>query len=193
MRIGITGGIACGKSTICKKLEERGLFVFNSDVEAKEIANTHDNVKANIIKAFGSESYIDGIYNPSFVRSLILEDKSKLVELNKCFGDLVMQKYLDMTNDLYLSFFESAIIFEHHLEKNFDVIVGVTCSESEVIRRLVIRTYGMTDVKKLIDLQENNAKKMSKCDITIDTTHYKPIDIDLLLKNILNHSKTKTK
>ena len=94
MRIAITGGIGSGKTTICKYFENKGYFVFYSDVEAKLLANTNVEIKKQIIKLFGKESYINDTYNLEYIRSIVFNDTLKLQELNKCFMVLLFKNLL---------------------------------------------------------------------------------------------------
>jgi dephospho-CoA kinase len=71
MRIAITGGICSGKSSICKIIKDSGYFVFNSDDEAKILANTNLKIKEQIITLFGTDSYVNDIYNTSYVRNIV--------------------------------------------------------------------------------------------------------------------------
>lgn len=172
MLIGITGGIASGKTTICKILEENGYSVFYSDIEAKKIANINKELKSNIIELFGSNSYINGVYNSAYIRNIVFNDGAKLDELNKCFGNYVINTFLIQSKSNNISIFESALIFEHNLEGYFDLIVGVSCDESVVYERIKNRNgFGEVDIKNIISKQLSQKYKNEMCDINIDTTN----------------------
>ena len=136
MRIAITGGIGSGKTTVCKYFENKGYFVFYSDIEAKLLANTNIGIKEKIINIFGNESYIKDIYNLEYIRSIVFNDTLKLQELNKCFDGVVIQEFINKSSNHKISFFESALIFEHNLQDNFDLTIGVYCNESKIFERL---------------------------------------------------------
>ena len=136
MRIAITGGICSGKSSICKIIKDSGYFVFNSDDEAKILANTNLKIKEKVISLFGTDSYVNGNYNTSYIRNIVFNDKHKLEELNKCFQGLILNEYDNKSLNYEISFFESALIFEHNLQDKFNVIIGVYCNEVETIKRL---------------------------------------------------------
>lgn len=185
MKIAITGGICSGKSSICKIIKDSGYFVFNSDDEAKILANTNLKIKEQIINLFGNDSYIDDIYNTSYIRNIVFNDKHKLEELNKCFQGVVLKEYVNKSLNYEISFFESALIFEHDLQDEFDVIIGIYCNETEVIKRLKQRNrFNDDEIHKIINNQLNTKEKMNKCNIVINTTN--GIDyakLDLILNN----------
>ena len=171
MKICITGGIATGKSTICKYFESKGYFVFYSDIEAKYFVNNNNVIKQQIIKIFGEESYIDNEYNVDYIRDIVFKNKSKLKLLDNLFKKVVIEKYKKQSLVHSISFFETALVFEHNLQSNFDLIIGVYCKKKEIIKRLKKRNnFNESQVNKIINNQLNNKEKMKKCNIIIDTT-----------------------
>lgn len=183
MRIAITGGIGSGKTTVCKHFENKGHFVFYSDVEAKLLANINIGIKEQITNLFGKESYINDTYNLEYIRSVVFNDTLKLKELNKCFDGVVIEEFINKSSNHKISFFESALIFEHDLQNNFDLIIGVYCNESKIFERLKQRNgFNEEQVSKIINNQLNSKEKMNKCNIVINTTNgvdYAKLDLIL--------------
>ena len=172
MRIAITGGIGSGKTTVCKYFQNKGHFVFYSDVEAKLLANTNVGIKEQIIKLFGKESYINDTYNLEYIRSIVFNNTLKLQELNKCFDGVVIQEFINKSSNHKISFFESALIFEHNLQYNFDLTIGVYCNEAKIFERLKQRNgFDEKQVSKIINNQLNSKEKMNNCNIVINTTN----------------------
>ena len=183
MKICVTGGIATGKSTICKYFEDKGYFVFYSDIEAKHLANNNNVIKQQIIKIFGEKSYINNEYNVDYIRDIVFKNKSKLKLLDNLFKKVVTEKYKKQSLVYSISFFETALVFEHNLQSSFDLIIGVYCEKNEVIKRLKKRNnFNESQINKIIDAQLNNKEKMKKCSIIIDTTNginYKKLNLIL--------------
>lgn len=183
MKIAITGGIGSGKTTVCKYIENKGHFVFYSDVEAKLLANTNIGIKEQITNLFGKESYINDTYNLEYIRNIVFNDTLKLNELNKCFGGVVIQEFINQSLNHKISFFESALIFEHNLQNNFDLIVGIYCNELQTFKRLKQRNgFDEEQISKIINNQLNSKEKMNKCNIVINTTNgvdYAKLDLIL--------------
>lgn len=172
MKIGITGGIGSGKTTICKYFENKGFFVYYSDIEAKKLANNNVVIKENIMKLFGDDSYIDGIYNTKHIRDLVFNDRIKLMELNRCFENIVIEDFIKQSLKHRVSFFESALIFEHKLHQNFDVVIGVYCDEMKVMKRIKERDgFNEKDIINILSNQLEVKNKMERCDVIFNTTN----------------------
>ena len=83
LKIGITGGIGSGKTTVCRLLERFGVPVYYADDRAKWLMLHQENVKKALIAAFGEETYTAaGDLNRPYLASLVFKDKKKLEELN---------------------------------------------------------------------------------------------------------------
>ena len=80
--IGLTGGIGSGKTSVAKLLEEKGFPVYYSDDEAKNIVNKDRELKDQIIKLLGNESYINDVYNRKYVAEKVFNDSGLLEQLN---------------------------------------------------------------------------------------------------------------
>lgn len=142
-KIGITGNIGCGKSWICALFEARGIPVFYSDYEAKQLYY-HDEIKAIMEARFGEEIYLsDGTLDKKQLSYLIFNDIDArlFVEhtlypaLNRYFEDWAEQQ------DAPYVLYESAIIFEKHIERLFDAVIMVSASDETRLRRVVARDH----------------------------------------------------
>src|SRR5688572_130165 len=82
LKIGLTGGLGSGKSTIAKIFEVLGIPVYYADAEAKRIMGKDPQLKAEIIKHFGQEAYADNQLNRTYISSIVFDNKDKLALLN---------------------------------------------------------------------------------------------------------------
>src|SRR6476469_9011098 len=78
LRIGLTGGIGSGKTTVAKIFELLGIPVYYADDEAKRIMNQDEGLKKQIQKHFGEEAYTNGLLNLDYLASKVFNDKNKL-------------------------------------------------------------------------------------------------------------------
>ena len=170
MKIGITGGIGSGKTTVCKYIESLGYQVFYSDLEAIKLANTNSELIKLITDEFGTESYINGEYNRKFIVSIVFESKKALEKLNQIFKPFIDSEFKEYCNGKDFVIYESALIFEHNQQSLFDVIICVVCPINEVIRRLERRNgFDLIQINKRISAQLDPSVKMSKSHYIIDT------------------------
>ena len=70
-KVGITGGIGSGKSTVCNMLAERGVAVYIADSEAKRLMSSDETLCRDIVGLFGEEAYLDGTLNREFLASRV--------------------------------------------------------------------------------------------------------------------------
>ena len=75
IRVGITGGIGSGKSTVCKIFKLLGIPVFEADIVAKNLQNTHPKIKHGLIHLFGEGIYTeDGVVDRKKLGSIIFKN-----------------------------------------------------------------------------------------------------------------------
>ena len=173
MKVAVTGGICTGKSTVCKMLsDEFGLPVFYSDIHAKIIADTDDDVRQEVIKLLGEESYKDGKYDTRYVADIVFNDKVKLSKLNDIFIPRVIEKYERFASRHELSFFESAIIFENNLQGKFDSVICTYCDPATIIDRLRTRNgFNDDQIESRLKSQISPELKAYLSNFVIDTVN----------------------
>lgn len=177
LKVAITGGIASGKSTVCLHLEDLGYKVFYSDLEAKILVATNEDLRKSIKESFGSFSFNeDGSYNSSYIANKIFNDRTSLDLINNLFKPYIeeaFERFCDRNKEETLVFFEGATIFESNLYKIFDKIICCKCSRMEVIKRLKIRNNytkaqidsrvaSQTPLKSMEELSHINLRTSSK-------------------------------
>ena len=82
LKIGLTGGIGSGKSTVAKIFETLGIPVYYADIEARRLMNTDQLLRSQIIRHFGEEAYADNELNRAHISASVFNDSDKLNLLN---------------------------------------------------------------------------------------------------------------
>ena len=167
IKVGLTGGIGSGKTTVANFFSELGIPVYNADLEAKKIMNSSALVKKKLIKAFGKEAYIKGKLNSTFLASIVFKDKSKLDIINNIIHPEVGKDFLSWVKKQEAPYVieESAILFENDLIGHFDYIITVTAPVEVRINRIIkrdqsskeeilLRMSSQWDDKKKIELSD---------------------------------------
>lgn len=127
MRVGITGGIGSGKSTVCRLFAERGIAVYDSDTEAKRLMRDDASLRARIAERFGPETYRDGELDRAYLAGAVFGHPEALADLNALVHPAVIADFeawaKRQTGDYVV--LESAILFEAGLERHVDRTVAV--------------------------------------------------------------------
>src|SRR5687767_15300088 len=82
LKIGLTGGIGSGKSTVAKLFEVFGVPVYYADLAAKRLLNEDEGLIASVRKLFGENAYVEGKINRQYLAALVFNDALKLAQLN---------------------------------------------------------------------------------------------------------------
>lgn len=141
LKIGITGGIGSGKSTVAKIIEVLGFPVYYSDHEAKMLMNSSDEIREELNNHFGIDFYSEGQLNRKLLADKIFQNKEELNFVNQLVHPLVRQDFY-LWSERQLSkivFQESALLFETGNEKNFSATILVTASDELRIQRVMKR------------------------------------------------------
>lgn len=141
LKIGITGGIGSGKSTVAKIIEVLGFPVYYSDHEAKMLMNSSDEIREELNNHFGIDFYSKGQLNRKLLADKIFQNKEELNFVNQLVHPLVRQDFYlwSERQSSKIVFQESALLFETGNEKNFSATILVTASDELRIQRVMKR------------------------------------------------------
>ena len=170
LRIGLTGGIGSGKSTVARLFEVLGVPVYNADDEAKRLMIEDANLRDHIVSAFGPEAYTDGVLNRKYLSAQVFNNREKLNQLNSLVHPATLRdadEWMKRQKAPYV-IKEAALIFESGSQKMLDYVVGVKAPLALRIERTMRRdNITAIQVEARINLQMNEEKKLSLCDYII--------------------------
>ncbi len=170
LKVGLTGGIGSGKSTVAAIFEVLGVPIYYADLSAKRLMNEDQSIITSIISAFGKDSYIKGRLNKDYISEIIFNNKEKLQLMNSIIHPATIaaaHKWMSKQSSPYV-IKEAALIFESHSEKELDYVIGVKASEENRISRVMKRDHiSKQEVRSRINGQMNEEEKMNKCDFII--------------------------
>jgi dephospho-CoA kinase len=152
LRVGLTGGIGCGKSTVSAMMRELGCVIIDADKIARDLAEPGQPALQEILAAFGSAVLApDGRMDRSKVAHLVFHDASKLATLNRILHPRVMAEQerllaeIAQTDPKAVAVVEAALLVEAGIYKSLDRLVVVWCTPQQQIERLASpRGRGMT-------------------------------------------------
>ncbi|MFT4093534.1 MAG: dephospho-CoA kinase [Niabella sp.] len=173
LKIGLTGGIGSGKTTIAKIFSTLGIPVYDADSAAKNLIQTSETIRKAILETFGSEVYKNGQLDRNFLSSVVFNNEEKLQQLNAIVHPVTIADSIGWFNRQKAPYAikEAALIFESGSEKYLDYVIGVRTPEALRIERILQRG-GITRVKikKRMAQQMNDDEKMDRCDFVIDNS-----------------------
>lgn len=178
LKIGLTGGIGSGKSTVAKIFEVLGIPIYFADDAAKRLMNEDKELKKAIIREFGNESYKDGLLDRSFLASRVFNDKEKLASLNALTHPATLrdaERWMTAQKTPY-AIKEAALIFESGSNKQLDYVIGVQSPEDLRVNRTMARdSISREEVQRRIANQMNETEKMKRCHFIIYNDEEQPI------------------
>lgn len=174
LRVGITGGIGSGKSTVCQIISAMGYPVYNADIEARKLTNSHPSIINGLTSLFGSDIYVNGELNRKRVGQLVFADKTLLQQLNSVIHPVVaahFENWVKANQNHRLVFKEAAILFESGAYKQVDKTVVVFAPDELRIKRVCLRDGIFEDeVQSRMANQMPQKHLVSKADYVINNT-----------------------
>lgn len=170
LKIGLTGGIGSGKSTVAKIFEVLGVPVYYADDAAKELMNTDPQLIEAIKKIFGADAYQAEKLNRSYLASIVFADEKKLETLNALIHPATINAsnaWMEKQSAPYI-IKEAALLFESDAYKYLDAVIGVSSPLPQRIKRVMERDNTSEDeILKRINRQMNEEEKLKRCQFII--------------------------
>lgn len=173
IKLGITGGIGSGKSTVCKVFRALGVPVFEADVEAKKLMNENEQVKQQLMKRYGGNLYVSSGLNRGLLAEIIFNNKSEIEFVNSIVHPSVQNKFntwYAQQNSPYV-IEEAAILFESGGYVKMDATILVTAPIDERIQRVMQRDNTTREqVMNRINNQWSDEKKIKLATYVINNS-----------------------
>ena len=137
-RLGITGKIGSGKSTLSGQARTHGIRVLEADVIAKEVMSSNVQVRSKIESVFGAEAFSDGKLNRSYLASKIFTDDSLRIQLEEIVHPVTLEVFETEFRNAKpgeIIALESAIFFQTGLDEIFDAVILIDAKDDDVISR----------------------------------------------------------
>ncbi len=175
--VGLTGGIATGKSTVMQLFREMGFLTVDTDTLANEATRAGQKAFDKIVNLFGKEILDkNGELDKKKLRDLILKDEDAKKQLEAIVHPHVFRKLDRLLTRLGKSGIDTVIVevpllFEAGWEKLFDIVILVTADREIQLNRLLSRTPEAKKVaSKWIEVQSSTDEKVAASDIVIDNS-----------------------
>ena len=181
LRVGLTGGVACGKSTVAKMFADLGANIIDADTIAHELYRPGQEVLHELVNHFGPEILKpDGELDRAKLATLVF-DGGRVEELNKIVHPAVIRRQEQWMRSLgerdpsAVAIVEAALILEAGVKDHFDRIMVVTCKPGQKISRFAQRTgvnddSARTEVERRTKAQMPDEEKARRADFVIDNS-----------------------
>ena len=172
VKVGLTGGIGSGKTTVSNFLLEYGIPVYNSDSQGKKLMNTNLELINNIVNIFGESVYNNGILNTNLLSSIVFSDPEKIKQLNNLVHPKVAEdfnQWVGKNNNQPILVKEAAILIESGAYLDMDKIILVISKKSNRINRVSKRDNSdLESIEKRINFQLTDDEKIKYADYIIE-------------------------
>ena len=172
VKVGLTGGIGSGKTTVSNFLLDYGIPVYNSDTQGKTLMNTNLELKNDIVSIFGESVYENGILNTNLLSSIVFRDSKKIEQLNNLVHPKVadnFKQWIGKNNNQPILVKEAAILIESRAYLNMDKIILVVSQKSTRINRVSKRDNSdLRSIENRINLQMQDDEKLKYADYVIE-------------------------
>lgn len=198
LRIGITGGIGSGKTTVARIFEVLGIPVYYADDAAKRLMNEDEELQQKIIENFGPEVYENKQLNRTKLASLVFNDPQKLALLNTLVHPATIADaenwmknigHENNSSEIPFAIKEAALLFESGAQKNLDYVIGVNAPYKLRLQRAMKRDKLTKEaVESRLNKQMDETKKMNLCNfiITNDEEQILIPQVEELYRKLLN-------
>jgi dephospho-CoA kinase len=177
-KIGITGGIGTGKSTVSKILIALGYPVYFSDDRAKWLMENNQQLVADLTRLIGDETYIAGKLNRSFIAEKLFSNSQLKEKINELVHPVVRHDFNDWADSQQapLLFQESALLVETGAYQLFDALIVVTAPLEQRIKRIQKRDgISINEINLRLTNQLAESEKIAVADYVISNDDHQPI------------------
>jgi len=171
MRVGLTGGVGAGKSTVAKLLAEHGAVIIDADAIAREVVEPGTPGFAAVVDAFGDEVVgADGALDRPKLASIVFADDEQRSRLNAIVHPLVGQRTTELMSaapDGAIVVYDVPLLVESGLAEGFDFVLVVEASVPTRLARLAARGMPEDDARNRIAAQASDEQRRAVADAVV--------------------------
>jgi len=173
IKIGVTGNIGSGKTTLTNFFDNKKAYIFNADKEAKNHLSKHSVLQKKIINIFGNQIVTSNNLDFKKLAQIAFENKNNQKILNGIVWpevSVLIDKALKEAQIKKYDFFivDAALLFEANFNHFFDFIILVTAERKIRLNRALKRNnLDLSQIKKRMSLQLSDQKKIKLSDFVI--------------------------
>ncbi len=170
IKIGLTGGIASGKTTVTNHLKALGYSVIEADEIAREVLEIYPEILAYLRHTYGERIFNEGKLNRRLLGKIIFQNEIKREEYGKVIMPRIIEEIKKRLKDSEdeIIFVDAPLLFEEGLDDQVDYTITVYVRRSVQLKRLMDRDgYSKAEANKRIDAQMSLDEKASRSDYVL--------------------------
>jgi dephospho-CoA kinase len=183
IKFAITGGIGSGKSYVSSLLEERGIPIYNADLESKRLTVQDGGIRKELVALLGEDIYQGATLNKPLLASYLFANSDNAVKVNSIIHPRVkddFRRWVESQKDVPLVGLESAIHYESGFDDVVDQVVMVYAPEAVRLQRAMKRDNATEEqVRARMSAQMDDEEKRSKADFVLMNDGIMPLDVQL--------------
>lgn len=176
--VGLTGGVACGKSSVARLFQDCGAVLIDADVLARMVVERGKPALKDIARVFGKKTLQpDGTLNRPALAKIVFGSPAKLKKLNAIVHPRVAREQTKLTRSIEaqepqsVAIYDAPVLIEAGAHKRMDKIIVVSADEKTQVKRLHNRNHlSRAEALRRIKIQMPLAKKITLADYVIDGT-----------------------
>lgn len=172
IRVGLTGGIASGKSTLVQVLKKEGIPVIDADEVAREVLFLYPEILDYLTKTYGEMVVKDGVLNRRALGKIIFSDPKK----RKDYNAVIMPRIREEVEKRFLAHsaeplvvLDAPLLFEENFHEEMDAVITVTVDAATQLKRLMARDgFSREEAEVRVAAQMDLAQKAAQSDYVVD-------------------------
>lgn len=174
--IGLTGGIAAGKSTVATRLAELGAVVLDADRVAREVVEPGEPALAAIAERFGAHVVVDGVLDRAALGSIVFADPDARRDLERITHPAIQSRVAERIaahadDPAAVVVYDVPLLVEARVPHEFAAVVVAHAPAEQRIRRLVeLRGVAQDEAERRVRAQATDAERLAVADVVIDTS-----------------------
>jgi dephospho-CoA kinase len=174
VRVGLTGGIASGKSMVADELAARGAIIIDADVLAREVVEPGTPALAAIIDRFGAQVLKDGQLDRARLAQIVFADPPARRDLERIVHPAVRARAAELerdAGDAAVVVHVIPLLVETRQDEEFDLVVTVDADHETQIQRLMVRNgFTRAEAESRIAAQASREDRKRAADVVLDNT-----------------------
>ncbi len=179
LKLGITGGIGSGKSTVCEIFKSLGIPIYSADDRAKALMTEDEELIRSVKALFGDEAYLpDGSLNRSYIASIVFNNAQKLELLNALVHPAVFRDFARWSAEQSSPYVikEAALLFESGSFRDLDYVATVSAPQKLRVERSMKRDKASAEaIKARMKKQWSEKQRLEAADFVLKNDGEHPL------------------